>query len=74
MIHDEKVQVYSKKEKIQKNKNNSKSNKSKQTERRISIFKDKEDLATEMKMAGKQQITNLQKIFTYKSSSKNNEY
>lgn len=53
MIHDQKVQVYSKKEKIQKNKNNSKSNKSKQTERRISIFKDKEDLATEMKMAGK---------------------
>lgn len=67
MIHDEKVQV-------QKNNNNSKSNKSKQTERRISIFKDKEELATEMKMARKQQITDLQKIFTYKSSSKNNEY
>lgn len=46
MIHDEKVQV-------QKNNNNSKSNKSKQTERRISIFKDKEELATEMKMARK---------------------
>lgn len=67
MIHDEKVQV-------QKNNNNSKSNKSKQTKRRISIFKDKEELATEMKMARKQQITDLQKIFTYKSSSKNNEY